>query len=102
MAKWADYCISAVRYNSRHTHIDRVQLFPDNGESLGVITEVTRQTVIDEIKRQTTFVTIFKGTASGTWDKGQPVIIIKVNGTEYIKTVDNKTEADNLENLPEF
>ena len=25
MSKWADYGISAVRYNSAHTHIDRVR-----------------------------------------------------------------------------
>jgi len=36
------------------------------------------------------------------WKKGQRVYIIKVNGIEYIKTVDNGKEQDNLENLPEF
>ena len=29
MAKWADYGISAVRYNSEHTHIVRVRAYPD-------------------------------------------------------------------------
>jgi hypothetical protein len=38
----------------------------------------------------------------GNWKKGQSVYIIKVNGVEYIKTVDNEQARDNLENLPEF
>lgn len=101
MAKWADYGISAVRYNSAHTHIDRVQAYPDNGESLGSLVEFSRATVVSQIKAGTTFVTIFRGT-DGNFRKGQPVYIIKINGTEYIKTVDNGKEQDNLENLPEF
>jgi hypothetical protein len=45
-------------------------------------------------------VTIVKGRTAR--QKGQPVYIITVKGTEYIKTVDNGSAADNLENLPEF
>ena len=101
MEKWADYAISAVRYNSAHTHIDTVRIHQDNGDSIGVSAEQTRQTIISAIKNGTTFITIFKG-EDGNWKKGQPIYIIKVNGTEYIKTVDNGKEADNLENLPEF
>lgn len=101
MSKWADYGISAVRYNLRHTHIDKVRAHPDNGESIGAFSEWTRADVIAAIKRGTTFVTIFKN-SEGKWNKGQPVYIIKVNGVEYIKTVDNGKEEDNLENLPEF
>jgi len=101
MTKWADYAISAVRYNVRHTHIDKVRVHPDNGDSIGESTEWTRADVIAAIKRGTTFVTIFKN-KDGKWEKGQPVYIIRVNGVEYIKTVDNGKEEDNLENLPEF
>lgn len=100
MAKWADYGISAVRYNAKHTHIDRVRAHPDNGDTIGIAVEFERATVIKAIKDGYTFVTIISN--GGKWKKGQPVYIIKVNGTEYIKTVDNGKEADNLENLPEF
>ncbi len=101
MAKWADYGISAVRYNNAHTHIDLVRAQLDNGENFGVAGEYPRADIVDAIKKGTTFVTIFKGT-TGNWQKGQSVYVIKVNGTEYIKTVDNGKAADNLENLPEF
>lgn len=101
MAKWADYGISAVRYNSSHTHIDLVRAQPDNDDAFGAIGEYPRADIVDAIKRGVTFVTITRG-QDGNWQKGQPVYIIKVNGVEYIKTVDNGKAADNLENLPEF
>jgi hypothetical protein len=101
MAKWADYCISAVRFNSRHTHIDRVRIYPDDGEKLGTSSEASRPDVISAIRDGKTFVTIFKNT-KGTWDKGQSVFIVKIAGDEYIKTVRDNTTVDNLDNLPEF
>lgn len=100
MAKWADYGISAVRYNAAHTHIDRVRAHPDNGDTIGAAAEYERATIIKAIKDGYTFVTIVS--SGGNWQKGQPVHIIKVNGVEYIKTVDNGQARDNLENLPEF
>ena len=101
MDKWADYGISEVRYNADHTHIDKVLVHPDNGDTIGSAIEKTRQQVVLDIKAGLTFVTITKGSGE-KWSKGQPVYIIKVNGTEYIKTVDNGEAKDNLENLPEF
>lgn len=101
MAKWADYLISAVRYNSDHTHIDQVKAHEDKGESVGEAKIYNRETVVDAIKNGTTFVTIYKNSA-GKYDKGQKVYVITVKGTGYLKTVDNGKEEDNLENLPEF
>jgi hypothetical protein len=101
MAKWADYGISAVRYNTRHTHIDKVRVHPDDGDAIGSAKEQLRTDVIAAIKNDTTYVTIFKNSQS-KWTKGQPVYVIKVHGEEYIKTVDNGKPEDNLENLPEF
>lgn len=101
MAKWADYGISAVRFNGAHTHIDRVRVHRDNGDTIGEGTEYARANIVNSIKNGTTFVTIFKGN-DGNWKKGQPVYIIVINGTEYIKTVDNGKAVDNLDNLPEF
>lgn len=101
MAKWADYCIAAVRFNSSRTHIDRVRVYPDNGESLGALAEQSRTEVVAAIKQGRTFVTVFKN-ENGNWSKGQPVFIVRINGTEYLKTVDNGKPQDNLDNLPEF
>jgi hypothetical protein len=100
MAKWADYGISAVRYNVAHTHIDCVRAHTDNGDTIGPAAEYERATIVKAIKDGYTFVTIVS--RGGNWQKGQPVYIIKVNGLEYIKTVDNGQARDNLENLPEF
>jgi len=101
MSKWADYGISAVKFNEAHTHINKVRVHPDNGDSIGAFTEQTRMDIVNAIKKGTTFVTIFKG-SDGKWQKGQSVYIIKINGVEYIKTVDNGKAVDNLDNLPEF
>ena len=101
MAQWADYLISEVRYNSDHTHIDQVKAHKDNGESVGESKIYSRQTIVDAINKDTTFVTVYKN-SEGNLDKGQKVFVIKVNSTSYLKTVDNDKEEDNLENLPEF
>lgn len=101
MQKWADYLISAVRYNTEHTHIVQVLVHEDGGTTVGAGVIRTRQEVIVAIKKGSSFCTIYKG-ADGNWQKGQKVIIINVYGVEYIKTTDNGKASDNLENLPEF
>ena len=63
MSKWADYLISAVRFNNKHTHIERVRA---------------------AIKKGRTYLTIVKH-SNGKWNKGQPDYVIKVNRPEYIK-----------------
>jgi len=101
MAKWADYLISAVRYNSEHTHIIDLMAHEDTGESISAGKEYSRQAIIDGIKNGTTFVTIYKNDLA-EYNKGQKVYVVNVNGVRYLKTVDNGKEEDNLENLPEF
>ncbi len=101
MAKWADYVITAVRFNDKHTHIDRVRAHKDNGESLEAPQEYTRQTVVTAINDGLTFVTAFKA-SDGQWKKGEEVFIVHIHGTAYIKTKRDNTTRDNLDNLPEF
>ena len=50
MAKWADYCISAVRYNAEHTHIVKVKVHIDSGDTIGTATEWTRSEVVTAIE----------------------------------------------------
>ena len=100
-AKWADYGIFAVRYNARHTHIDLVRACADNGPNFGPSQEYARATIVNAIKQGTTFVTVIGG-SDGKWHKGQPVYVVRINGTDYIKTVNNGKEEDNLGDLPEF
>lgn len=101
MAKWADYLISAVRYNSEHSHITHLKVREDKGDTVGVGENYTRQTVVNAINNETSFITIYKS-ESNEWKKGAKVYIFKVNGTNYIKTVDNQKEEDNLGGLPRF
>jgi hypothetical protein len=101
MTKWADYGVSAVRFNNTHTHIDRLRLYPVNGDSLGVAQENTRAEIVAAIKKGTTFVTIYMN-SEGTWNKGQSIYIVNINGTKYLKTVDNGKTVDNVDALPEF
>ncbi len=101
MAKWADYCISAVRYNAEHTHIVKVKVHTDMGDTLGNDTEWTRTDVVSAIENKKTFVTITRST-DGKWKKGEDVRIITIGGVKYLRTDANSKASDNLGNLPEF
>lgn len=101
MAKWADYCISAVRYNTEHTHIVKVKVHTYSGDAIGNATEWIRSEVVTAIEAGKTFVTITR-TTDWKWNKGEDVRIITVNGVNYIRTDANSKASDNLGNLPEF
>jgi hypothetical protein len=99
--KWADYLISAVRYNAQETHIDKVRAHPDNGESVGSGTAVERLTVVSRLDDGYTVVTIYKG-SDDKWRRGATVRKVIIDGNSYIRTDADKTKADNLGNLPRF
>lgn len=101
MAKWADYAITRVRFNDKHTHIDKVKVREDKGDSLGPEEERTRLQIVTAIGNGTTFVSAFKN-KDDKWQKGKEVFIIIINGEKYIKTVRDNTTKDNLDDLPEF
>jgi len=100
MTKWADYCISAVHYNTDHQHIVRTKVYEDNGDTLGTEKEWMRSEVVSAIEIGKTFITIFR--KDDKWAKGQEVRPITINGTKYIRTDANSRAADNLDNLPEY
>ena len=101
MEKWADYLISAVRYDSEQSQIEKVRVHEDKGDEVGSAFELSRREVIANIKSKKTYITIYKG-QDNKWKKGEEVQIIVVDGTEYIRTDRNQKKSDNLENLPEF
>lgn len=100
MAKWANYGISKVRYNNERTHIVKVEVRTDQGDSFGAPAEWYRSQVVSSIENGASFVTIFQ--RNGKWQKGQDVHIVTIRGVKYIRTDRNSRAADNLENLPEF
>jgi len=101
MTKWADYCISAVRYNSEHSHIVRVKVHVDSGDKIGDPTEWIRSEVVSAIEARKTFLTITRS-SNGNWKKGEDVRIILIGGIKYLRTDVNSKPSDNLENLPEY
>lgn len=100
MVKWADYCISAVRYNSKGTHIESAQVRKDNGDTIGDPKSWTRSQVIDALDKGYSFVTITKN--GNTWNRGADVHKVIVNNKKYIRTDKNQSASDNLGNLPRF
>lgn len=100
MSKWADYLISAVRFNEAETHIVKVKVHVDNGDTVGASSEMTRQDVISKIDEGITFATIYDN--NGKWKLGAKVKTVTINGTRYIKTYADSTTADNLDDLPTF
>lgn len=101
MRKWADYCISAVRYSDAPRHIIRAKVHEDKGDTIGEAEEWTRLEIVKKIENGRTFVTIFK-TENGKWRKGEDVHVIEIRGKKYIRTDKNEIEEDNLGSLPEF
>jgi hypothetical protein len=100
--KWADYLISAVQYNAAGTHIAKVRAHPDNGDSVGPGTEVSRSRVVSLLGAGTTFATITRDNANNKWNRGADVGVITVDGEKYIRTDRDKTKKDNLGQLPRF
>ena len=98
--KWADYLISAVRYDIARTHIDSVQVHQDNGVSVGSPTIWKRSQVVAAIANSYTFVTIYL--ENNTWKKGEDVRAFRVGSNLYLRTDRNNRASDNLGNLPEF
>lgn len=101
MSKWADYLISAVRFNEAGTHIVKVKAHADNDDTVGTGYGMTRQDVISKIDDNITFATIYEGD-NGKWKLGARVKTVTIDGTRYIKTHADGTKADNLDDLPIF
>jgi len=101
MAKWADYIITAVRFNSSGSHIEAVEIRPDEGAKAGSASEATRAQVVASLEAGTTFCTATVG-SDGKFQKGAAVKIYKYDGEKYIKTKADGIKNDNLDNLPTF
>jgi hypothetical protein len=99
--KWADYLISAVRYNDEETHIDQVRAHVDEGDNAGSATTTARSTVVERLEPGYTFVTIYKG-SNDRWQKGAQVRVVVIDDEKFIRTDADATKADNLGNLPTF
>jgi hypothetical protein len=100
MNKWADYCISHVRFNPEKTHIYQVKVLEDGSDRLLDIGIWTRTEVLNSLNDGKTFCTIIEGT--NAWEMEAIVKKVTINNKDYIKTIKDSIEKDNLGNLPTF
>ncbi|MEN6411841.1 MAG: DUF3892 domain-containing protein [Veillonellales bacterium] len=102
MAKWADYLISAVRYDtsSNGRHISHFRVHSDGGESVGTATTWTKNQVVVSINSGQSFKTIYK--KADEWHMGEDVRGIVIDDEYFLRTDANRIKADNLGELPEF
>jgi hypothetical protein len=102
MEKWADYLISAVRYEETYTRktISHCKVHPDNGDSVGAGTTWSKEEVMDAITNGNTFLTISRD-ERGKWKKGVVVSLLKAEEI-YLNTEYSRIAEDNLVNIPEF
>lgn len=101
MDKWADYCISEVRYNSSNTHIEQVKVRQDLGNKLGSPSIWGREDVLDSLRNNESFCTVTLGN-DNKWNQGASVKKVTISGNDYIKTKKDSSEEDNLGELPTF
>lgn len=99
MAKWADYLISAVNYDSKHM-IYQVLQHSDDGNKIGEGVVVNRETILSNIDKGKSYVTIYNGIKS--WKLGYPVRKFKMQGKSYLRIDENKSPLDSLGDLPEI
>lgn len=102
MEKWADYLISALRYEDSLNSkvISHFKIHHDNGNSVGKGSTWTNQEVLEAILRGDTFLTIHK-TNGGKWKKGKEISISKSDELSLSTSSKNLIEY-NLINIPEF
>ncbi|MGB8299220.1 MAG: DUF3892 domain-containing protein [Polyangia bacterium] len=98
--RWADFVITAVRYDPDRSHITELLVRTDNGDTLGAGTEWTRADVVLAIRRGQTFVTAFS--TGSSFARGADVRVEMVGNEQFLRTDRNQRRADNLGELPEL
>lgn len=100
MSKWADNLISHVRHDEQN-RITNVILHVDQGETVSIGVSKTKDEVITLLKKGYEIETTTWNYPR--WFRGAKVDYVREsNGIEYLRTLRNKTERDNLDNLIPF
>ena len=99
MTKWADYLISAVKYDS-NKKIIQVRQHKDTGETIEAGQLIDRTTLTDNLKKGMSYSTVFN--SNSNWKIGDKIQCIRIGGDFSIRTDLNKVEFDNLKFLPEM
>ena len=90
MEKWADYLVSAVRYEdeSDSGKILYLKVHQFNGDEIGSGTTWSREEVIRAMQEGNTFITIFNN-ATAEWIKGGRISLIKLQPGYALIDMDN-------------
>ena len=102
MGKWADYCIVGVRLTPDRTQIETVRMLPDTGSLLVTGLIMARRQIVAGLQRGMTFTTALPDPGQMSYTKGQPVSIVTIEGSDYLRIDANPIAADDLGDLPEF
>ena len=102
MKKWANYLISAVRYEKELSKniITHCKVHHDYGDTIGEGTTWTKEEVLEALNSGNTFLTIHKS-ENGKWKKGNRFNIIKVEKI-YLRTDSENIAEDYVMDLTEF
>ena len=98
MAKWADYLISEVSYDSEHL-ISVAIRHQDTEKGITEGKPVDRLTISSDIKNGLFYITIYSG--KNSWKKGHKINTFSIGGNPYLRIDNNKVKLDYLGDLPE-
>ncbi len=98
MAKWADYFISQVSYDSDHL-ISVAIRHQETDKGITIGEPVDRLTIHSDIINGLFYITIYSGKES--WKKGHKIQTFSIGGNPYIRIDENKVTLDHLGDLPE-
>ena len=99
MAKWADYLISQVSYDSNR-RITKVKQHKDNGNKISEGEVVDRNTVTGNLGHGAKYMTMFGDL--GKIRIGKNVRYFRAYEDHYIRIDNNKVTSDNLGELPQL
>ena len=99
MSTWADYLISAVKYDSCRRILE-IKQHKDTGGAIGEGEIIDRETLVENLQNGLKCATIFS--SDSKWRRGDPVHMIKSREGILVRTDKNKVAMDNLKFLTEL
>ncbi|HZV12354.1 MAG TPA: hypothetical protein VFA55_04005 [Candidatus Kapabacteria bacterium] len=99
--KWADYLIAKVAFEPGGKRIKEVEIAIYKASKLSLPYKIfPREKLVAELKDGMEFCTILH--KDGRWQKDADVKLVVVDGKEYVRADQNKTECDYLNGIPEY
>ncbi len=99
MSRWADYLVSAVRYDPDRRITHAIQ-HADAEDGIGGGQKIDRETLSANLKKGLGYCTIFSG--GQNWTRGDRINLVRAGGGYSIRTDLNKAGYDNLRLVPEI